>query len=444
MHPANGRGTHKRYVVLVLLCLAATIAYLSRSAIAVPAELIRKELGLSLQEMGWIMSAFFWSYALGQLPSGWLGHVWGARRALAFYAVLWSVTTACTGWAVGFWSLIAARLGFGFAQAGVFPCSADTISKWLSKSQRGFATGALAAFMSVGGALGVALAGALLEGMRIGDFQIPRLSWRMMFVVFALPGVVWAVCFYVWFRDRPEEHNSVDAAELNLIRADAVADAPSKEPLHTPWRSMAADLSMWMICSQQFFRAAGYSFYATWFPTYLQKARGLTLASSGLLGSLPLVAVVVGSLLGGLVVDWVWKRTGSPRLSRQGVAMTAMLGCALCTLAAYYATNTNLAVSVLCVANLFAALGGASSYTVTIDKAGQYVAPIFGVMNMSGNFGAALCPIVVGQMFQSGLFNPVLVLVAGIYLSAAICWALANPVGSFGKAKSSSSSPAAP
>ncbi|MCA9007457.1 MAG: MFS transporter [Planctomycetaceae bacterium] len=431
---SQGPATRARFLVLTLLCLVAAVAYISRNAIAVPAKLIQEELDISLTQMGWVMSAFFWSYALSQIPSGWVGHVWGTRRALTCFAILWSVATAMMGVVVGFWTLILARLIFGISQAGIFPCSANTISKWLPESGRGLASGLLGSFMSIGSAVGTFVMGMLLVGFTVGEISIPAVTWRMGMWIFAVPSVIWAVWFFYWFRDRPEEHRGVNAAELEKIRGvPAVTKEGTAEPVApgepAPWGLILTSFSMWMICGQQFFRAAGYIFYTTFFPTYLQEGRGISVASSGILASLPLLTFVVGNFLGGIVVDWVLQRTGSRRWSRQGVAIVAMLGCGLCTLCAYFVQEMTLAMTLISVSMFFAGLGGACGYTVTIDKGGQHVAPIFGMMNMMGNLGAALLPVVVGMMFDAGLYGTVLILMAGIYVSAALCWMLLNPNG---------------
>tara|TARA_R110000868_G_scaffold411790_1_gene711281 strand:+ start:10216 stop:11577 length:1362 start_codon:yes stop_codon:yes gene_type:complete len=429
--------TRARFKVLTLLCLVAAVAYISRNAISVPAKLIQEELDISQTQMGWVMSAFFWSYALSQIPSGWIAHVWGTRRSLTAFAVLWSIATALTGMVTGFGMLIGVRLIFGISQAGIFPCCASTISRWLPHARRGLASGLLGSFMSIGSAFGAFSIGLLLAGFQIGGNQIPGLNWRTIMYLCAVPGVVWAIVFYYWFRDRPEKHRGVNAAELELIRGDEALTPAEQtkgqekeehvEP--TPWDQILTSFSMWMICGQQFFRAAGNIFYMTWFPVYLQEARGISLASSGLLTSLPLMTFVVGNFLGGVVVDWVLQRTGSRRWSRQGVAIVAMLGCGLCTLCAYFVQEMTLAMTLISVSMFFAGLGGACGYTVTIDKGGQHVAPIFGMMNMTGNLGAALLPVIVGVMFDAGWYETVLILMAGIYVSAAVCWMLLNPNG---------------
>lgn len=424
--------SHARYQVLTLLCLIAAIAYISRNAISVPAKLIQEELGISLTQMGWVMSAFFWSYALSQIPSGWVGHIWGTRRALTVFAILWSIATAFTGIVIGFWTLIVARLIFGISQAGIFPCAANTISKWLPESRRGLASGLLGSFMSIGSAIGSFIIGVLLVGFDCFGVSVPAVSWRMCMFIFAVPGFLWAFWFYYWFRDRPADHSGVNAAELVLItqsQQQEQDDSKVEKGEPTPWGQILTSFSMWMICGQQFFRAAGYIFYVTWFPVYLQEARGITMASSGILASLPLMSYVVGNALGGVVVDWVLQRTQSRRWSRQGVAVFAMLGCAACTLFAYYVQEMKLAMALISISTFFAGLSGSCGYTVTIDKGGQHVAPIFGMMNMAGNLGAALLPVIVGALFEAKIYDPVLILMTGIYIAAALCWIFLNPNG---------------
>ncbi|MAG92719.1 MAG: MFS transporter [Planctomycetaceae bacterium] len=419
-----------RHKVMAMLCLAAAIAYISRNSIAVPVELIEEDLGLDERKMGWVMGAFFWSYAFAQIPAGWLGQYWGTRRALSLYAVLWSFASALSGWASGLWSLIAARLLFGIAQAGIFPSSANTIAKWLPNSERGTSSGALGAFMSIGGAISLALTGLLLSGIDWGPLHVPGVSWRGVFFILAAPGVLWAVWFYFWFRDTPQEHSSVTLEELAAINVDApVESSPTESREPTPWGIILSSPTMWMICGQQAARAAGYIFFVTWFPTYLKEVHGVQMEKAGLLGSVPLFGTVAGALLGGFLVDAIWKRTGSRRLSRQGVAITAMLLSAVFTMLAWFAHALEPAMALIAAGTFAAGLAGSCGYTVTIDKGGNHIGPIFGMMNMAGNLAAALFPVVVGELFARDYYATSLLLVAGIYVTAAVCWMLINPVG---------------
>lgn len=418
--PSGAPATRVRYLVLLWLCLAATIAYIHRGCLSVPATRIREELGLSTEQMGWVMGSFFWAYAAFQLPAGWMGDRWGTRRLLFVYAVTWSLATALMGLATGFVALLATRLANGAAQAGVFPCSVNTISKWFPATQRATPSGLLASFMSLGQVIGTGVTAYLLG--------LGFLSWQEVFVCLSLVGFVWAVFFHGWFRDYPREHSWVNAGEIALVEEGAVTKAGAPpEPL--PWRTLLTSPQMLWICSQQFFRAAGLVFYQTWFPTLLQKTRGVSEVESGYLTMFPFVAIVVGSMLGGIISDWILQRTGSPRLSRQGLAIVNMLGCAALLAVAYPLENARLAVAVVTLSSFCAGVGGPAGYTITIDLGGRHVSTVFSTMNMAGNFGGALCPIVVPWLFgpDERDWNGVFLFLAAIYVAAAACWALVNP-----------------
>src|SRR5262245_55959226 len=115
------RPTQVRFVALAWLCAAAAIAYIHRQCISVPAREIQYDLQIDPQQMGWVMSAFFITYAAFQIPSGWLGDRWGTRLALSLFALVWSAATAFMGLAWSFASLMTARQLGGMAQAGSFP-----------------------------------------------------------------------------------------------------------------------------------------------------------------------------------------------------------------------------------------------------------------------------------------------------------------------------------
>jgi MFS family permease len=188
---------------------------------------------------------------------------------------------------------------------------------------------------------------------------------------------------------------------------------------------------MWCICGQQFFRAAGYMFFTSWFATYLQEARGVTILKSGFLTMLPLLAVVVGSLAGGVISDAVLKRTGSRRLARRGVAIISLGLCAMFTLSAYFFADALAAVLIISAGSFFAAVAGPCSYTITIDMGGEHVPTVNSVMNMTGNFGAMLFPLAVPLLLgKEQNWNIVLLTFGALYLGSALCWWLLKLDGS--------------
>jgi MFS family permease len=148
------------------------------------------------------------------------------------------------------------------------------------------------------------------------------------------------------------------------------------------------------------------------------------------LTSVPPVMLILGSLAGGLIADWLLWRTGSRRISRQWFAVVSLLICAATLLLATWTGNGYQQVALVAIACLFMATGGVGSYTITLDLGGRHVATVFSTMNMFGSFGAACFPKYAGWLVDTtGSWNAVLLSMAAIYLGAAICWALLNPTG---------------
>ena len=415
------RPTSVRTRVMVWLCAAAAISYIHRNSIAVAEEAIRIDLGLTKLQMGWVMGAFFWGYALLQIPSGWVGDRFGSRGPLALFSAAWSVATGLMALMTGYASLVALRLTCGAAQAGLFPCSTKTMVEWIPAARRGAASGVLGSSMSLGAALALPLTGALLDH---------GLGWRTVLALYVAPGLAWAIGFYVWFRDRPEEHPSVDEAELALIHGQPTSEigVSAQEPRPaTPWPLILSSAPLWFLSAQQFFRAAGYMFYASWFPTFLKETYSVSTEQSGWLTSLPLLAVVVGSPLGGILADRLLVRTGSRRLSRQGVGAASMLLSALMIWPACSIADPLPAVLVFSLGSFFASWGGAVAYAASMDLGGRHVATAFAIMNMSGNFGAAIFPGIAAELqTRTNSWNAVLTMFLLIYVAAAICWLFAD------------------
>ena len=168
----------------------------------------------------------------------------------------------------------------------------------------------------------------------------------------------------------------------------------------------------------------------TWYPTYLRERYGLNITEAGFSTMVTQIPLLVGSLIGGGIVDAIYRRTQSRRASRQGVAIVSLLLCAALVFASYPVQNPKLAIALIAAGAFFAGTAGPSGYTITIDMGGRHVATLFSTMNMFGNFGALAFPIVVGALIvQTGQWNLVLPLFGVLYLAAAFCWWRLNPDG---------------
>jgi MFS family permease len=393
-----------RYHLLTFLCAATVIAYLQRSAIGVPSKIIGKELSIGPEEMGQVWLAWYLGYALFQLPAGWLADRIGSKAALIGFAVWWSLMTALTGAATGFTGLLVLWGVMGVAQAGIFVCAAKAIGYTFERTEQAFASGALACCMAGGAALSQWLTGQLL-----GDF-----TWQEILVVYAVPGVVWAVAF-----------------ALLVPRPDPPAAStpkPSGEPVQ--WSRLLTDRHMILLCAQQFQRAAAAALFFTWFPRFLQETKGLTEEEAGAYAAWPLLAGMVGGLVGGTLSDWVLRRTGNTRLSRQGLAFLLTSLCAGVSLAAYYAETAVGVVLLVSIVGLLMYAAGVNGYATAMAMGGKRVAPVFATMNMCGNIGAGVFPFAVGQLVgHTGNWNLTLLLFAGLFGGSALCWLGLNPKG---------------
>lgn len=420
--PLDDRPGRARYGVLAGICLVATITYIQRQNYSVVEKDIRSEYNLTKQESGWIASSFFVTYALLQVPGGRLGQVWGMRRALPLFCLVCSAGTGAFALAGGMSGMIGARMAMGAGQGGVFPCTTSIVKRWFPLSRRAIANGSVTSLMQFGAIFASVVTGLLA----------PRYGWRFTFALFTLPGILWSIWFFLWFRDDPRDHPGVNPAELKLLEDGGAIEpaARGQPPEPIPWSTLLLNPTLALICAQQVFRGAGYIFYGSWFTTFLREGRHVEhLEQAGLLTTLPILATAVGSILGGWLSDLVLVKTGSKRLSRQWLSAASQLACALIVLLAYPVKDPLLAVSIISAGAFCAAIAGPIAYTVTIDLGGRHVPTVFGLMNMWGNVGAALFPLAVPLLVGEGTdanWNPVLFMFSGIYVAAALCWMAFN------------------
>jgi len=402
-----GSPTRVRHQVLAFTLVLTAIAYLDRVCIATAAPAIKADLHLSDVQMGYVFSAFTFAYALFEVPSGWLADRFGARLMLTRIVSWWSVMTAATGWVGGFASLFAVRFLFGMGEAGAFPSIARAYARWLSAAERGRAFGLALMTAALGGAATQPLVVVLLE----------RIHWRHTFPIFGAVGCVWAVAWFVWFRDDPRQHPGVNADELELIGVPA-------DPAHhqVPWGRLARSRNLWVICAMYFSAIYGWYFYITWLPTYLIKERGFELQAVGYLAALPLVAIAAGVFVGGWVSDVLVRRFGQ-RIGRRIPGVIGLPAAAVAVVAATWTTDGTTSAILFAAAAGLAALGVSPGWAVCLEVGGPHAGVVTGAMNTLGNLGGALSPVVIGFCLERwGSWSISLMTVAALYLVAAACW----------------------
>jgi len=408
--------TNVRYRVIGATTLAAVMLYLDRICIAeiVKLDEFKNNLGLSDQQTGFILSAFFFAYALGQVPAGWLSDRFGARKMLPFYICIWSACTILTGLATGFVMLVVARLLFGIAQAGCYPTAGSLIKRWMPLPTRGTAS----AVVSFGGRLGGTIA-PILTAWLLQDY----IGWRWVLTLYGTIGLFVAVCFYRVFRDTPAEHADCDEAEQTLITANDLQTADSGPPSFPPIWLLMTSGTMWLMCALQFGINIGWVFLVTWLPTYLQDVKQVDPRIGGLMSTIVLFAGIVGMLCGGPLTDIVTKKLGR----RRGRSLP-MAGCYTIAVAAYlsclYLDSAWSFIAAASVVAFATDMSVPAIWAYMQDVGGRNTAAVFGWGNMWGNLGAAttplLVPIVLDKWDTNGDWHEAFLLFSAGYIVAGI------------------------
>ncbi len=410
--PATPSATGVRHRVLALAVAAYMITYMDRVCISHAAPEIQKEFGFDSMTMGWIFSLFYWTYALFQVPGGWLADRFGPRRVLAAIVCWWSFFTAATSLAWNRTSMYAVRMLFGLGEAGAFPTATRAISQWLPKTERGFGQG----ITHAGSRLGATITPPLVV------FLMLRYGWRSVFYIFGAIGFIWAASWYWYYRDRPSSHPHINEAEVQVIGAGA-----ARTGVQVPWRGIITSRNMWVICLMYFFYAYTVVIYLTWLPTYLQKARGFTVVQMGWIHMVILAAAAAGDLAGGWASDALARRTGNLRFSRRVIGVAGFLMAAACILPATL-THDRMLSAALTAAGLFGIeLTVGVSWAIVVDIGPEYAGSISGVMNMCGNLGSAISPIVFAALLQRYDWRAPFLAACVLLVAAAACYLRIDP-----------------
>src|SRR3982751_216387 len=320
-----------RYRVVALATALAMVTYLDRTAIGTLAPGIRRDLGLSAVEMGWVFTVFQFAYGLFEIPTGrWADRV-GTRSVLARIVIWWSAMTMATAAAGSYVTMLAVRFLFGAGEAGAWPSVARTFSRWIPQQERGRVQGIFfCGAHLVAGITPAFIVGGGLLGPWPGLLTV--MSWRGVFVAFGCVGLAWAATWLYWFRNDPSEHPSVSASELALIVANRkrVTDHPGG---WTYWRTLIRSRNMIALSIMYIPNCMIFYFCITWLPSYLLERHGFNISGMALFAGLPLLVSMPGDLRGGWLTDHLCKRYG-PRVGRCGLGGIAYLVAGCCLIAA--------------------------------------------------------------------------------------------------------------
>ncbi|WP_321952211.1 MFS transporter [Paraburkholderia bannensis] len=377
-----------RWWVAGLMWAAIAINYIDRTVLSAAAPRIQSQFHLSAVEMGVVMSAFFWSYALLQLPAGFLADRFGQKKVLGFAVLWWSLATAATGLANGFKSLVALRVALGVGEAGAYPSNAGIASKWFARSERATVAGIFDSGSKLGGAIALPLIAAMLAAF----------DWKLTFALTGLLGLVWYVVWQFTFADSPRDHKWVNAEELAHIQGNASAQQHD-ETARPSLRTLFAHRNIWAMCIGFFMINYNSYFFITWLPTYLVKERGMTMMEMGWMASLPLLASIVVEIFAGWASDRVFA-SGKLSLTATrklflviGLLMASSIGFAA------FANSALVAVLLLCIAKSGTTVAASQVWALPGDVAPRNaVSMVAGIQNTVSNIGGVVGPIVTGAI----------------------------------------------
>jgi MFS transporter, ACS family, glucarate transporter len=397
-----------RHRVLTLLWCLSIITFIDRVCISVAGKTIQEDLGLSLEQWGWVLGAFVLSYGAFEIPSGALGDRFGPRLTLTRIVTWWSLFTGLTGWVRSFWQLLAVRFLFGAGEAGAFPNSSVAISRWFPLVERARAQG----IVWMGSRLGGALAPILVIPIQ------QAYGWRMSFYVFGVIGLIWAVVWYGWFRDHPGAKRCIPPGEL--LEINATPEGRGKGSL--PWRTVLRQPNLWWIMLMYHSNAWCGFFFLTWLHTFLQNGRGYTSQNLMAFSWLPFVLGAIANVAGGLASDALVTRIGL-KWGRRWIGTSAYAVTSLMILATIYTDDKFLTILFLALGYSISDFALPVAWAVCLDVGQAHAGAVTGAMNMAGQMGSFLTTVLFGYLVNAfGTYNAPLVPIAIMSAVASVAW----------------------
>jgi ACS family D-galactonate transporter-like MFS transporter len=407
---AAPRASRARFGILALITFATVLNYLDRAVLGVAAPSMTAELQISPVMMGILFSAFSWTYALAQVPGGMVLDRFGTRITYGLSLLFWSGFTLLHGLAQNIAGLMVFRLGLGVAEAPCFPSNSRVLSTWFPQHERARANGVY----SVGQYAGLAFFSPVLFWI-VGAY-----GWRTLFVLCGLIGILFSLAWYVGYRE-PHESKSVNQAELDYIEAGGGLSYRG-EAVPFSWALIGKLLRKRQILGASIGQFCGNStlvFFLTWFPTYLATERQMDWIKSGIYAVLPFLAATVGVLFGGILSDYLIRRTGNASLGRKLPIVSGLL-LASVIVAANYVDDNRLVILVMSIA--FFGQGMVNlGWTLIADVAPKPLLGLTGgVFNFCANLAGIITPIVVGFVVaKTGNFYGALAYIAVVALIGA-------------------------
>ncbi|KAA3658138.1 MAG: MFS transporter, partial [Calditrichaeota bacterium] len=296
-----------RYLLAMCTFSLSLLLYVDRVCISAAKGPIAESLNLNDQQMGWVLSIFALGYALFQTPGGLLSDKFGPRIALASIVSFWSLFTALTGAVWNFISLLVVRFLFGAGEAGAFPGISRAIYSWFPLKERGIING----INFSGSRLGAAFA------LPFVAWLITATGWRMSFIILGAIGIAWAVMWYWWFSNTPEEHAGIsDDEKKYILEFRQQASDTQEKAIPISFNAIFSSGNMWLNMAQYFASNFTFFFCLTWLLPHLKSKYELELIDAGFYAAIPFLFGAFGNYFSGWLVDKIYKRGAWTRSRR--------------------------------------------------------------------------------------------------------------------------------
>ncbi|MFO1247125.1 MAG: MFS transporter [Alphaproteobacteria bacterium] len=413
------KPTRQRYLVMLMIFVSVVITFLDRSNISITAPLMRKELGIDTIHMGWILSAFGWTYAFCQIPGGWLVDRVGPRFFYPAILILWSVATALLGVVGSVVSLIAIRLLIGALEAPSYSINNMVVSSWFPDRERAGAIG----FYTSGQFVGLAFLTPLLLMLQASH------GWRAVFFTTGLGGAIWGLFWLAAYRT-PRESRANAAEIAYLEQGGALVDLGSAESRKVRRKLSWADIGtvfkyrkLWGVYIGQFAVTSCQWFFLTWFPTYLVEFRHLSFVKSGLYAMIPFLAAFLGVLCSGLVSDRILRAGASLGWARKTPIICGLL-LSSTIMGANFVDAPELVIAFMALAFFGNGMASIGWSLISSVAPRQLIGLTGGTFNFISNLSGITTPLVIGYLAQGGNFAPGLTYIAVVAVMGALAYIL--------------------
>ncbi len=408
----TGRLRRLQWVAVLLCAMVIAVNYIDRASVAVANQSIRSDFGLNATEIGALVSVWSLSFALSQLPMGWLVDRLGPRPLLGWALLLWSLAQAAGGLAGSFGQLLWARGVLGVGEAPAYATSARAVTNWFHVSKRGFPTGVY----NMAGSLAPAIAPPLLTVLMLG------FGWRAMFMIMGIIGIIASAIWFAMYRD--PDRQGLSRAEFDSLRA---GDTPhSADVTLGQWARLFTFRTMWAMMLGSFCLSYVLWMFQAWLPGYLELQYHFSIVRTGWVAGIPYLFGIIGSLTAGLVSDLAAQRGLDLIPSRKAPAIIGLLCVALFTMLAAHTRNSTLVIAEISITMFFVQTAAAGVWMIPGAVAPHnYVASSASIQNFGGYLGATVSPILTGFIVdRTGSFEIALVIAAVVAVVGALSYAL--------------------